>query len=49
MRTDETRCGPQNEQLSTARVQTAAFLQQVQETIELEPPWLWNCRYLLVS
>src|SRR5215472_12812305 len=40
--------GSREGQRSTARVQTAAFLQQVPTTIELGPLSPWNCGVLLV-
>jgi hypothetical protein len=49
MRLGKTHSAPQHAQLSAAWVQTAAFLQQVQKTIELSLSRLWKCRVLLVS
>jgi len=40
--------GSREGQRSTARVQTAAFLQQVPTTMELGPLSPWNCGVLLV-
>jgi len=49
MRLGKTHSAPRQAQLSTAWVQTAAFLQQAQKTIELGLPRLWKCRVLLGS
>jgi hypothetical protein len=49
MRLGKTHSAPQQAQLSTAWIQTAAFLQQAQKTIELGLPRLWKYRVLLGS
>ena len=49
MRLGKTHSAPQHGDFSTAWVQTAAFLQQVQKTIELGLSRLWKCRVVLVS
>jgi hypothetical protein len=36
-------------QVSTARVKTAAFLQQVPKSVESGPLSRWNCGVLLVT
>ena len=49
MRLGETHSAPQHGDFCKAWVQTAAFLQQVQKTIELGLSRLWKCRVVLVS
>ena len=48
MRLGETHSAPQHGDFCKAWVQTAAFLQQVQKTIELGLSRLWKCRVVLV-